>query len=440
MKQRLAAYWIDEIDPPETLGHAFELCDHVKDADIALSKSLDAVSKRLRRDANFGTVPCPLVLLVDAHQAPSGLRTPLAHVDAVVELGIDPGFEVLGSKVNTLAERLTPRLLAAAERSDHMLALVIAYLRDNPITPAMNPNRKSVVDYPRLHAIHEPGAVLSSLAESGHLSARAVERIPQCPSCGGGRTLAREICANCMSSVLAEGHLVHHYRCGYQGPERDFISKDEDGLRCPKCAMRLAHYGRDHDRSGLLFHCDSCGQDMSEPDVGFLCLDCGSSTKGDDIETRDAYEYELSLESRVAISMLAKGDTESGLDHLLQPSRPRKIHRIQSSVAERFDASVIEYSITLRFPEGFSRADKERTYGDIAGALKSNSRDTDTVKVVKNDEMELSVKGSILASVGSETEVIEKLKKRMSDVLVDGIGVDVAVNDTSTENGDGIKP
>jgi hypothetical protein len=39
--------------------------------------------------------------------------------------------------------------------------------------------------------------------------------------------------------------------------------------------------------------CECCGETMSEPEVGFLCLDCHRTTSGDHASFRDWHQYDL---------------------------------------------------------------------------------------------------------------------------------------------------
>lgn len=126
------------------------------------------------------------------------------------------------------------------------------------------------------------------------------------------RAPAREVCPDCRSSHLSEGVLVHHYTCGYQAPEEDFLQVDPHTLTCPKCRRELRHYGRDYDTPSHVFLCDICRTPFSEPDVELLCTDCGSRTAGEQAPIRSWYHYEL---TEAAVAQLQAGRPLQSAEH-----------------------------------------------------------------------------------------------------------------------------
>ncbi|WP_321448617.1 response regulator [uncultured Cohaesibacter sp.] len=136
----------------------------------------------------------------------------------------------------------------------------------------------------------------TTLQQSGFLHARFFDRFHVCNNCGSAHFNIREECPSCHSSNLTESAYIHHFKCAHQAPEDDFIQGDE--LICPKCRQRLLHFGSDYDKPGIVVSCQSCGHTTSEPDVGFVCLDCHSRFSGDAVETRDVYHYDLQEKAR----------------------------------------------------------------------------------------------------------------------------------------------
>ncbi|SFN87797.1 Response regulator receiver domain-containing protein [Cohaesibacter marisflavi] len=136
----------------------------------------------------------------------------------------------------------------------------------------------------------------SKLQQSGFLHVRFFDRFHVCNNCGSAHFNIREECPSCHSSNLTESAYIHHFKCAHQAPEADFIQGDE--LICPKCRQRLLHFGSDYDKPGIVVSCQSCGHTTSEPDVGFVCLDCHSRFSGDAVETRDVYHYDLQEKAR----------------------------------------------------------------------------------------------------------------------------------------------
>nr|WP_321484143.1 response regulator [uncultured Cohaesibacter sp.] len=136
----------------------------------------------------------------------------------------------------------------------------------------------------------------SKLQQSGFLHARFFDRFHICNNCSSAHFNIREECPSCHASNLNESAYIHHFKCAHQAPEADFVQGDE--LICPKCRQSLLHFGSDYDKPGLVVTCKSCGHTTSEPDVGFVCLDCQSRFSGDAVETRDVYHYHLQERAR----------------------------------------------------------------------------------------------------------------------------------------------
>ena len=132
----------------------------------------------------------------------------------------------------------------------------------------------------------------NKLLKTGLLHSSFFDRFSVCDACGSSHFNVREVCPQCKSADLKEENYIHHFKCAHQAPQSDFARGDE--LVCPKCSQRLLHFGSDYDKPGTLVCCQSCGHSTSEPDVSFVCLDCGSLTSGDAVNTRDVYRYSLS--------------------------------------------------------------------------------------------------------------------------------------------------
>jgi hypothetical protein len=171
------------------------------------------------------------------------------------------------------------------------LALALAFTRDKPIEARLDPRFHEMVCYPLLEGIRDQRTVLGELARADLLQPRFFDRTHVCERCGSGRLIVREECPECRSSHLVEESLVHHYRCGHQGPQHAF--QQGARLNCPKCHRELRHYGVDYDKPGNVQHCAGCGHVTSEPAVGFRCGDCGAHQDADAADAIDWYHYGL---------------------------------------------------------------------------------------------------------------------------------------------------
>ena len=114
---------------------------------------------------------------------------------------------------------------------------------------------------------------LEHLADFGYLDRDFFDRIHLC-ACEKRQFAInfREACVRCHSTNIDVTALIHHYRCGYIGPESEFL----DGVRytCPKCDTRLKHIGVDYEKAATDYQCASCGHVFSEPDTLCRCLVC----------------------------------------------------------------------------------------------------------------------------------------------------------------------
>ena len=134
------------------------------------------------------------------------------------------------------------------------------------------------------------------LVADGHLSPTFFDRLHVCAQCGSSRLIVREECPKCQSTNLREESYLHHFKCAYQAPERDFRKGDE--LICPKCRRALTHFSVDYDKPGFICVCEACASAASEPIVAFKCVDCGARAAADAIETRDILSYEITDRGR----------------------------------------------------------------------------------------------------------------------------------------------
>lgn len=137
------------------------------------------------------------------------------------------------------------------------------------------------------------------LSRTGHLDRHFFDRLKLCPACSSARLLIREECRSCRSSDVVEEPIIHHLRCAYQGPERDF--RDGQYLTCPKCRNRLEHFSVDYDKPGALTVCNSCGHTTGDPAIGYVCLDCAAKADASLLRTRVVHSYTLTERGRQAV-------------------------------------------------------------------------------------------------------------------------------------------
>lgn len=232
-----------------------------------------------------------------------------------------------------------------------LVALALSYTREARISADWRPDTPDLVGYPLLAGVSCPRALLEELTASELLSRRPFDRVHFCASCGSSRLNVREECPECRSSNLSEESLVHHYRCAFQAEETRFL--DGRDLVCPKCHKELRHYGVDYDKPGSVFLCGGCGACSPEPTVGFLCLDCGGHTKGDAVETRPWYHYDITPDGVAALQsgILPHSTLESVLEVNRASFSRRDFYTLLKfyySVADRYERPVSVWALTVK--------------------------------------------------------------------------------------------
>ena len=147
----------------------------------------------------------------------------------------------------------------------------------NEVSPIVDAAVPFVYRYPLAEQILKASSaetidVLEDLAEHDLLTRVVVDRLFLCPTCGGCRVPAKELCPECKSPDVGTQDSIHHFQCGYVGPEGRFISNGR--AICPKCHDELRHIGVEYNRPGRVLSCHECGHWASEPYLCAWCIDC----------------------------------------------------------------------------------------------------------------------------------------------------------------------
>lgn len=180
-----------------------------------------------------------------------------------------------------------------------LTVLRLAYSRDKPVQAALDPDYPLTVQYPLIGEGNGARQQLESLANQDLLRRRHFTRTHACGRCSSTRLNVYEACPGCGGSDLVEEVLVHHYRCGCQQPQSNFIQGDL--LVCPKCRRELRHLGVDYGKPGKSVVCRICGAVNSEPLVHFACLDCAAVTPSESAAEADWYHYDLTAKGLSAL-------------------------------------------------------------------------------------------------------------------------------------------
>jgi hypothetical protein len=214
-------------------------------------------------------------------------------IGSLTGLGISEAMEM--AKPMTMRMRQLPEAYHRTRDPKQMLLARLA-VRDRAMDARREPGLKTIVSYRDESAIGGVMHQAEQLKRLGLVHEKFYDRLQCCASCTSARVLVREECAKCRSADVVEEAIIHHLRCGYQGPERDF--RQGRDLICPKCRHHCEHFSVDYDKPGALVLCNGCGHTTGEAEVGFICMDCDASFTADKAVTRTFYEYHLTDEGR----------------------------------------------------------------------------------------------------------------------------------------------
>lgn len=140
--------------------------------------------------------------------------------------------------------------------------------------------------------------MLEGLEEAQLLTGDLVDKVNVCPYCEHTQLNFRELCPNCNSIDIQEETTIHHYRCSYVGRESAFQNMDE--LVCPKCSRELRHIGVDYDKPAEMLWCSNCQHNFAEPKLSCFCLNCGRTSRPEDVFIKNIKSYSLTQEGILA--------------------------------------------------------------------------------------------------------------------------------------------
>lgn len=190
-------------------------------------------------------------------------------------------------------QSLRPEYQHPGTFADGILAYM--FLAGNILQAEHSANSKACVRYKGFLPPERVTETAEQLRLDGLLERTFFDRVHECGKCGSARLNAREECPSCRSPHLHRESLIHHFRCAWQAPERQFIKGHY--LVCPKCRQQLRHYGSDYDKPGEVSCCEDCGTVCSHTAVGFVCFDCDEHVDGDAVAHRDIFSYKLTDEA-----------------------------------------------------------------------------------------------------------------------------------------------
>jgi hypothetical protein len=189
-----------------------------------------------------------------------------------------------------------------------IILLARLHVRERGMEPRRDPSVKETVSYDDEIAVPGAHALAEQLVGLGLMERRFVDMRSVCSYCASARLSVRERCISCGSADVHDHTVLHHMRCGYQGPEEDFFDPGKEGvLRCPKCTRRLEEFSIDYDRPGMICVCRACGRASGDTTVEFGCLDCDADIASANIDTRSVYAYFLTASGRACVTSGSPG-------------------------------------------------------------------------------------------------------------------------------------
>lgn len=203
------------------------------------------------------------------------------------------GMEPLIDRVKSLPESYF------RTRDGRAMLMARLAVRERTMAPRRDASLKSAIRFMDESAIAGVIPLAESLVRTGHMERKFFDRVHNCPSCQSARLNVREECSKCRSADIVEEPIIHHLRCGYQGPERDFKTA-EDRMVCPKCRHHLEHFSVDYDKPSTLFICNDCTHTTGDTAIGFVCYDCDACHDAEQVKTRTTFAYELTETGREA--------------------------------------------------------------------------------------------------------------------------------------------
>lgn len=211
------------------------------------------------------------------------------------------------------------------------------YVSSKELRGMRYPLAPEAICYPGFYSAGKIVPLAESLALRGFLKKRFFDRFHECSNCQSRRLSVREECPSCRSADLRESSLIHHFHCASILPEEKF--RRGTSLVCPKCQRQLRNYGKDYDRPGEAYSCNTCEATSSEVEVGFVCLDCNNRMDGEAIRQVDLYSYVL---TDAGVAFL-EGE-HSVIGSTLPASLQREIDRIDASAGTSAALAEIRFS------------------------------------------------------------------------------------------------
>ncbi len=256
------------------------------------------------------------------------------------------------------------------------------------VTPVVYERSKYGYVFPGLFTVskYDIFPLLDSMESEKMIKGEFVDSVRICKNCGSAHISLRKVCPNCGSSNIRMEDYIHHFRCGYLGPESDYRVAGSDKLICPKCKRELKHIGVDYDRPSQTYICNECGNIFEDPDYSYICFNCGEVFKEDEAKKFIVKKYFI---TKFGEDLAFSGSAADVLLASAAESDPRFLAYDVFSVildhekkkAKRYGKRSCLLDLTL-IVNGLSVMDLYDIISDTVSLLKLNLRETDMVSML----------------------------------------------------------
>lgn len=286
----------------------------------------------------------PIAALVGT--AGSGVSGEIAGLaDITLKVSADRA-EIEGARDNLAGMAETIRILSPVYDDPAMLLLQFLYSRRAGLAPTLDADSPVAYRYPLAECVLGATTaaavdVLDDLADHTLVTGKPLDRLFLCPDCNGYRVLVKELCTQCHSPNIAMEDSIHHFRCGYVGPEKEFIASGHG--KCPKCEAPLRHIGVEYNRPGRIVNCEQCGHWGADPELRAWCVDCNRYHAPEQLKTVHIRGYTLTPDGSQAARNGRWGHYQA---HVLRPDGDASVP-LQAASGEKQEAMRLLLSIAL---------------------------------------------------------------------------------------------
>lgn len=307
--------------------------------------------------------------------------------------------ELEGARDNLVGMAQSIRSLSPLYDDPAMLLLQFLYSRGAGLAPTLDPDSPFAYRYPLAECVLGATTaaaveVLDDLAEHTLVAGKPLDRLFLCPDCEGYRVLVKELCTQCHSPNVGMEDSIHHFRCGYVGPEKEFIASGH--AKCPKCDAALRHIGVEYNRPGRIVICEECGHWGADPELRAWCVDCNRYHAPEQLKTVNIRRYTLTPDGSRAARNGRWGHYQA---HVLRPDggvsarsqavsgEKQEAMRLLLSIALENHWPVVVYKVDVFTQEGgrLAAPDRQALLAGAEEALRKILAKKDLIAQVEHD-------------------------------------------------------